>query len=66
MFIIFLYLKVFIFIFEYILNILHCIYNINSNSIQYQRHMIQFIEVNCFDGPGVFMNILIHFATMHK
>ena len=26
---------------------------------------MRFLEVNCFDLPGVFMNILIHFA-MHN
>ena len=45
-------------------NILSCIYNINNNSIQYQRRRIRFIEVNCFDQPGVFMNILIHLRRL--
>ena len=45
-------------VFEGILkNILNCIYNVNNNSIQYGRCMIRFIKVNCFDRPGVFMNI---------
>ena len=39
---------------------LNCIYS-KYNSIQYRRRVIRFIEVNCFGGPGVFMNIyLLH------
>ena len=37
----------------------------NSIISKYQRGVIRFMEVNCFDWPGVFMNILIHFATMN-
>ena len=50
-------------IFEYI-NILNCIYNRNNDSIQYRRRRIRFIEVNCFDRPGVFMYNLIHLRRL--
>ena len=42
------------------INILNCTYNVINSSIQYRRHLIRFIVVNCFDRPDVFMTILIH------